>query len=187
MRINGIPNEHPARALNAHPARALLVAGLILASAALAVVLFAVEPSHAGGAYARSRPTAGVRGAKAAKTETLNESFHLHLTKVKGSKIYAQGKGTGTVTGAATFDLTLVTASRATANFTGTNSGGSMTGVGTGSYRVSGSMSYFSGNVTSVHGSGHFAGVSNLGIKISGVVNRKTFEMSMTMSGKWHE
>ncbi len=178
MRINSIPNSHPARALP--------IAWLILASAALAVVLFAAEPSHAGGAHARNRTTVGARGAKAAKTETLNESFHLHLTKVKGSKIYAQGKGTGTITGAATFDLTLVTASRATANFTGTNSGGSMTGVGTGSYRVAGPMSYFSGSATSMHGSGRFAGVSNLGIKISGVVNRKTFEMSMTMTGKWH-
>lgn len=179
MRIKSIPNSNSARAL--------LVAGLILASAASSVVLLDVEPSHAGGAHARNRPTAGVRGAKAAKTETLNESFHLHLTKVKGSKIYAQGRGTGTITGAASFDLTLVTASRATANFTGSNSSGTMTGVGTGSYRVAGSMSYFSGSVTSVHGSGHFAGVANIGIKISGSVNRKTFEMSMTMHGNWHE
>ncbi len=178
MRINAITNS---------TVRALLVTGLILVSAALAVVLFEVEPSHAGGAHARNHPVAGVRGAKAARTETLNESFHLHLTKVKGNKLYAEGKSTGTIVGAVTFDLTLVTASRATANFIGTNSSGSMTGVGTGSYRVSGSMSYFSGNVTSVHGSGRYGRVANLGIKISGTVNRKTFEMSMTMHGNWHE
>jgi hypothetical protein len=165
---------------NSLSVRTLLIAGLILSCAAASVVLFDVESSHAGGA-------ANVRGAKAAKTETLNESFHLHLTKVKGDKIEAQGKGTGTITGNVTFNLTLVTASRATAEFGGTNSSGTMSGSGTGNYHVAGAISYFTGNVTSVHGKGRYSGVANLGIKLSGSVNRKTYEMSMTMQGKWHE
>jgi hypothetical protein len=171
MRFHSLPNSLSVRIL--------LIVGLIISCAAASVVLFDVESSHAGGA--------NVRGAKAAKTETLNESFHLHLTKVKGEKIEAQGKGTGTITGNVTFNLTLVTASRATAEFSGTNSSGTMTGGGTGNYHVAGAISYFTGNVTNVHGKGRYSGVTNLGIKLSGSVNRKTYEMSMTMQGKWHE
>jgi len=149
------------------PARALLLSGSILLCVALSAVL-GVESSRAG-------------------AETLNESFHLHLTKVKGNTIDAQGRGTGTITGNATIDLTLVTASRANASFHGSNASGSITGIGAGSYHVAGAMSYFTGSITSVHGSGRYARVSNISIKLNGSVNRRTDEMSMTMRGDWHE
>jgi len=115
----------------------------------------------AGGAQANGSShgsAAKVRSARArvAGVESLNEVMHLHITSAKGQRIAAQGTATGTIAGSFSFKLFLSSASRASAEFSGSNSRGTVHGSGAASYRVAGAVSYYTGTVSSITGTGHY-------------------------------
>lgn len=152
--------------------------GVLVCSAILFAAVFNTDVSHAGG-------TGGVT-AHAAKAEALNQTLYFKVTKIRGSTIEAEGHSNKEpVSGNIGFRLTLLNASRARADFSGTNGGGSMRGVANVSYHVSGVMSYFSGAVASFSGTRKYAHAKTLGVSFQGTLNRKTFALTITLRGRW--
>ena len=186
--------------------RALLGCTLLAFAAALGVLSLQTGFSHAsggsrgalatvGGSRGALATVGGSRGATAtveptwagtAGVETINELMRMRITSVKGKKVSARGSSSGTINGSVSFYLILSSASRASAEFFGSNSNGTVSGKGTASYRVAGSISYFNGTVTSVSGSRRYRHSYSLGIEFSGTVNRRTYEVTMRLRGKWH-
>jgi len=176
-----------------HPkyTNALLGCALLTFATALSVLSLQAGSSHAsrgsGGAVARIAATTVKRTwAGTAGAEALNEPMHMRITSVKGKLVSARGSAGGTIAGSVSFNLVLSSASRASAEFQGSNSHGTISGKGTASYRVAGPISYFDGTVTSIGGSGRYAHAYSQGIQFSGTVNRKTYEVTMLLHGKWH-
>jgi hypothetical protein len=166
-----------------HQPRALLACGTLLGALALGTPPL-VAPSRASGA---SRATLPLHGppARGARVETLNLTLSLKISAIKGNTIYAHGRSTGTLVGSGSFNLTLLNASRATATFSGSSSHGGIAGSGVGHYRVSGALSYFTGSVTSLRGSGGYSGAKSLGISVHGTVNRQAFTVTIKIHGEW--
>ncbi len=123
--------------------------------------------------------------AHAVKVEELNEKLKLTITKIKGNTIYAQGTSSGSIKGSGAFYLTLTNATRAKAEMYGGNSRGKLRVAGAATYRVSGPVSEFKGNVTTLSGSGIYAHARNLGLSFKGNLNRQTFEASLEVHGQW--
>jgi hypothetical protein len=179
MHINGVRG--------AKRVRIALVAGVLLACAMLGVGLIAGSSSSARGARTYStRSMAGEWRAGAAGTETLNESVSLRVNKLDGNDIAGQGRASGTIAGSGSAHLTLVNGSHASGEFTSSSSHGSVTARFSASYRTSGELSYFTGSVTGVRGSGRYARASSAGIKFSGVLNRVKLTLTLSATGKWH-
>jgi hypothetical protein len=142
-----------------------------------------LESSNSMGATHGSR---GTVQAQVARSEGVNQSIVLRVTKIQGSTIDAQGQSSKEpIDGNIAFYLTLSNASKAKATFTGSNSHGSVRGSGNASYHVAGGISYFSGTVSSLTGTGRYSHARSLGIKFSGTLNRQTFKVSMALHGSW--
>jgi hypothetical protein len=171
-----------------HPTymRTLLGCALLAFSAALGALALQAGSSQARGGLREAPATATPTLARTAGAETLNELLSMRITSAKGKKVSARGSSSGSVVGPVSFNLVLSSASRASVEFYGTTSGGTLGGTGTASYRVAGPISYFTGTVTGTHGSGKYAHVYSQGITFSGTVNRKTYEVTVRMRGKWH-
>ncbi|HEU4393527.1 MAG TPA: hypothetical protein VFR04_07825 [Solirubrobacterales bacterium] len=116
----------------------------------------------------------------------LDEILHLRIKKVKGKRVFAKGRATGTVAGTGSFKLLLSNGSSASATFFGHNSHGTISGTGVATYRVAGAISYYSGKITSLQGTGRYAHAGSRGIRFSGTVNRRTYQVKMHLQGKWH-
>jgi hypothetical protein len=157
MQVNGAIHPKPARRLF----------GFVLLGLAAALSL------HSG-------------WAEAAGTRSLDEVMHMHIKEVKGKRVSARGTATGTVLGKCSFDLVLSNGSRAAATFYGHNSHGTISGTGVAAYRVAGAISYYSGRVTGLRGTGRYAHAASRGIAFSGSVNRRTYEVKMHLQGRWH-
>lgn len=153
----------------------LLAYGLVLSGATAGFAL-----SADGVSLARAGNEAEIAG-----VESLNESTYLNLTTVSGKKIAGRGRAVGTVAGVGSANLALVSGTTAVGEFSGGGSGGSVSGRFVASYRVSGAVSYFTGSVTSLHGTGRYAGARDLGIKFTGSMNRVRLTMSLNATGKW--
>ncbi len=168
-------NQHASPCLT----RPLRGSAMLLA-AAFAVLLWpGVDASHASSSTHRE-------AARVAGVENLNELMRLRITNVKSKKVTAVGVASGSISGSVSVYLLLSSASHAQAEFDGRNSHGTLRGFGTASYHVAGSMSYFSGTAQSVTGSGRYAHAQSLGIQFNGTMNRRTYEVTMRLYGKWH-
>ncbi len=125
------------------------------------------------------------RDSGASTVRSLDETMHLRIEKVKGKRLTAGGRTVGTVAGRGSFTIILSNGSHAVATFHGRNAHGSISGTAVANYRVAGAISYYSGRVTSLHGTGKYAHVASLGIGLSGTVNRRTYKVTMHLRGKW--
>jgi hypothetical protein len=124
--------------------------------------------------------------ARAARTSSLNETGHLHLTSKHNFTLNEQGTATGTARGSIYVHLTLVSSSRAKAELniypTG---GGSITGNATASYRRSGSTASFSGTLSVTHGSGSYSHIRGTGLSFSGVIQESNRDaITVHVSGR---
>lgn len=126
-----------------------------------------------------------VGASEASTVGNLDQTMHLRIEKVKGKRVTAGGRTVGTVAGKGSFTLVLSNGSHAVATFHGRNAHGSISGTGVANYRVAGAISYYSGRITSLQGTGRYAHVASLGIELSGTVNRRTYEVTMHLRGKW--
>ncbi len=185
MHVN---NAHPNLNNATHPKRMQVLFGcaLLAFATALGGLLLETGSSHASGGSRDALATMKPARAGTAKVETINELMRMRITSVKGKRVSARGSSSGTIAGSVSFNLVLSSASRASAEFVGGNSSGTIYGKGTASYRVAGPISYFNGTVTSVSGNRRYAHSYSLGIAFSGTVNRKTYEVTMRLRGKWH-
>lgn len=134
-----------------------LAASCLLAALALA--------SFSSGAGASSRPHARV-----ARTISLNETGHLHLTSKHNFTLNEQGTASGTVAGTIYVHLTAVSTSRVSAEVNIYHRGSSISGTGTGSYRRTGTTASFSGSMSFNRGTGSYAHVHGSGLSFSGTI-----------------
>lgn len=158
------------RAIHHMPTRALLGCGLLGLLTVLAVLWLAGDAPRA----------------EASRVRSLDETMHMRIKEVKGKRVSARGSATGTVVGKGSFNLVLSNGSHAEATFSGHNSHGTIGGTGVASYRVAGAISYYSGQITSLHGTGRYAHAASRGIRFSGTVNRRTYRVTMHLQGRWH-
>lgn len=148
---------HRVRGATGLAARAGVGLGITLFSLALACSLAIGRP-------ASSLP------ATAARTISLNETGHLHLTSKHDFTLNERGTASGTVAGTIYVRLTAVSSSRVTVAVDIRPPGGSISGSGSGTYRRSGSVASFSGSMSFAHGSGKYAGAHGSGLSFSGTI-----------------
>lgn len=166
-------------------ARHALFAAAVIASAMLVTAGASYAKPHGSRNISKHRQSRHV-GSSSSGAEPLYEQMRLHMTKVKGKFISASGSSRGSVAGPVSFNLTLSSASHATIAFRGSNSHGVITGTGAAIYHTAGVVSHFSGTVQSVRGSGKYAHARSLGIHFYGTMNRKTYQVTVVMRGRWH-
>jgi polyisoprenoid-binding protein YceI len=110
----------------------------------------------------------------------------MRITKKDGSHVSAKGSASGSVDGKVSFKIHTVNGSKATATFYGHNAHGTISGTGVAKYHVSGAVSYYTGKIKTLTGTGKYAQASSQGISLSGTVNRRTYDVKMTLTGRWH-
>lgn len=135
---------------------------------------------------ASAAPRASENGVASASSQNFEESLRMRITKKDGSHVAAKGSASGSVDGKVSFKIHTVNGSKATATFYGHNSHGTISGSGVAKYHVSGAVSYYTGKVKTLTGTGRYSHASSHGISLSGTVNRRTYSVKMTLSGRWH-
>jgi hypothetical protein len=141
---------------------------------------FAAEFTYADGSTGSALATAPcpvpvpvpvpVPSAHVARTVSLNETGHLHLTSKHNYTLNEQGTASGTAPGSIYVHLTAVSTSRVTAEINIYPHGGSLTGTGTASYHRMGSTAGFSGSMSIVRGTGSYAHAHGSGLSFSGTI-----------------
>ena len=122
--------------------------------------------------------------ASSTKVKSITEHANLRLTKNSTNVHEGQGAVTGTLRGSLAFRITATSAERATVSFQGYLHGGTLSGGGYATYRVSGSLLYFKGTTSILHGSGSYRHASGNGIHIEGTLNRRQNTVTLTISGR---
>jgi len=121
--------------------------------------------------------------ARAARTISLNDSGHLHLTSKHGFTLNEQGSASGTVRGTIFVHLTIASTKRVTAEVNIYPPGGSITGHATANYRRGSAFATFSGSMSINHGSGSYARSQGSGLSFSGTIQRSNDAVSVHVSG----
>jgi hypothetical protein len=138
----------------------VLRVGVLLAGAPVSVGLLTLSSSSA----------AGAPSAHCARTISLNETGHLHLTSKHNYTLNEQGSATGTATGTIYVHLTAVSSTRVVVEVNIYPRRGSISGTGRASYRRMGSMASFSGSMSINRGSGTYAHAHGSGLSFSGTI-----------------
>jgi hypothetical protein len=171
-----------------------LVAGVLVCGSIAGVASIDLATSPAAGAARGSLHTA--RAAAAPKAVQVNQTMVMSVASIQGNTITAHGQEvTGQINGIISFSLTLQNGSRTFSRFSIDNNGhigsnhrkGTIEGDSTGNYHVSGAQSHFTGRIVSIHGTEELAHAQNLGIAVSGTLNRRTYKLTITMKGKYVE
>lgn len=108
--------------------------------------------------------------ARSARTISLNETGHLHLTSKHNYTLNEQGRASGTATGTIYVHLTAVSSSRVVVEVNIYPRRGSISGTGRASYRRMGATASFSGSMTINRGSGSYAHAHGSGLSFSGTI-----------------
>jgi hypothetical protein len=108
--------------------------------------------------------------ATAARTLSLDETGHLHLTSKHNLTLNEEGSASGTATGRIYVHLTTVSSTRVTAEVNIYPHGGSISGRGSGSFRRSGTTASFSGSMSIVGGTGSYAHIHGTALSFSGTI-----------------
>jgi hypothetical protein len=125
------------------------------------------------------------RGVAEASARNFEEALRMRLTKVEGTKMSARGNATGTIDGKVSLRLNTINGSKAKATFFGRDEHGTLSGAGSATYTVSGAVSTYSGKITRLSGTGRYSKATSRGISLSGTINRRSYDVKMTLSGKW--
>lgn len=153
---------------------------------AASVTVLALGLLVAGHMTASAAPRASGDGIATASAQNFEESLRMRITKKDGSHVAAKGGASGSVDGSVSFKIHTVNGSKATATFYGHNSHGTISGAGVAKYHVNGAVSYYSGKIKTLTGTGKYSHASSHGISLSGTVNRRTYSVKMTLTGRWH-
>jgi hypothetical protein len=128
----------------------------------------------------------GRTGRAAAANTPLSENEFFHAREVTETYITGHGLASGTVTGVGSTKMTILNDTKAVGEFTSGNAQNSVTAKFSATYSVSGKYAHFQGTVTSLHGTGSYAGAVGQDIKFRGTMNRVTLTLSMSATGEWH-
>jgi hypothetical protein len=108
--------------------------------------------------------------ARAARTISLKETGHLHLTGKHDFTLNEQGSASGTIAGTIYVHLTAVSTSRVTAEVNIYRKGGSISGTGAASYRRAGETASFAGTMSIDRGTGNCRHVHGSGLSFTGTI-----------------
>jgi hypothetical protein len=108
--------------------------------------------------------------AHTARTVSLNETGHLHLTSKHNFTLNEQGSASGTVTGTIYVHLTAVSSTRVVAEVNIYMRGGSISGNGQARYHRGPTTASFSGSISIGHGTGSYARAHGSGLSFSGTI-----------------
>ncbi len=135
--------------------------------------------------------TAPVRAARAsharalpARTITLSETGHLHLTSKHGFTLNELGAGSGSIAATIYVHLTIVSTSRVTAEVNFYPAGGSISGQASASYRRGSEIGSFSGSLSINGGSGSYARARASGLSFSGTIARSNDAITVHVDGR---
>jgi len=123
--------------------------------------------------------------ARAPAVKSFDESLGAKITKKTGNRVAARGQATGTLPGTASIRFVLVNSSKATIRFSGRDAHGTLSGTGVAGYYVSGAISSYTGKITKLEGTGRYANATSRGISFTGTVNRLTYKVKASLSGRW--
>jgi hypothetical protein len=148
-----------------------------------------VAPSAAGAPpkIERTAARAATARALAARTISLQESGHLHLTAKRGFTLIEQGPASGTVAGTIYVHLQIVSTSRVSAEVSIATRGGSISGEATASYRRGGASAGFSGSLSIARGTGGYAHAHGSGLSFSGTIQRSNDAIAVHVTGRVSE
>lgn len=141
----------------------------------------------AAGALALAVGVAGASGSTAhtARTVTLNDTGYLHKTSKHGFNLYESGSTSGSISGAISLHLDVISTNKVTAELTVYPKGGSISGKATGSYRTNGGTASFSGTLSITHGTGGYSHAHGSGIGFSGTIRRSNDSVTVHVNGKF--
>jgi hypothetical protein len=138
-----------------------------------------------------------VARAASPQVQEVNQTVLMSVASIQGNTIIAHGQEvTGQLNGVVSFVLKLLNGSHVSTSFTVYNNGhignqhhhkGTVEGTTDGHYHVSGAVSSFSGQIVSMRGTEDFAHAKQLGIQLSGSLNRRTYQVTLIMKGKYIE
>src|SRR5271155_830786 len=158
-----------------HPAPRIAGPALLVSAA---IYLGGIGAAGGIGAYAAAPPPA-----RAAKTLSINDHGALHLISKHGFTLNEQGTASGTIRGAISVQLKIVSTNRVTAEVTISPSGGSISRSGTVSSRRGETSSSFPGSLSIKRGSGRYDHADGLGLSFSGTVARSNEAITVRVSG----
>jgi hypothetical protein len=159
----------------ARPARIVLrTSGCLVAAAATLLVVLAFAGATVSHAAA----------ARSARTFSLNETGHLHLTSHRGFTLNEKGSASGTISGTIYIHLKVVSTNRVTAEVNIYPSGSSLTGYATASYHPAGAAATFNGTMSVVRGTGRYSRAHGFGLSFTGTVQRSNDAVAVHVSGR---
>jgi hypothetical protein len=115
---------------------------------------------------------------------SLKESGSLkRVGAAKGLNLSEKGTASGSIDGPISLSLHVVSTNKVDATVTVSPKGGSLSGSGSASYHVHGSVAYFGGSLSITKGSGSWKGAHASGLKFSGKIERASGNVSVSLSG----
>lgn len=165
--------------MHSHNRRLAQLAGMLVVTlSSCGAVLGAESP----GAHGASAPSARVAG-----SVSVDEQGQLHLVSKHGFTLNEQGAASGTIKGAISVQLKIVSSSRVTAEVTIRPVGGSISGYGTASYHRGETSASFSGSLSIERGSGSYDRAQGSGLSFSGMIARTNEAVTVHVSGRFSD
>lgn len=127
---------------------------------------------------------AGATRAQAARTISLNETGHLHLTSHHGLTLNEQGSASGTIHGTIYIHLNVSSTNHVTAEVNIYPRGGSLTGYASAAYHVHGSTASFNGTMSVARGTGSYSHARGSGLSFTGTIQRYNDAVAVYLSGR---
>ena len=154
--------------------------GGVLTGAALCLLALLVLAPLSSGERTSSHPTAHT-----ARTISLNETGHLHLTSKHNFTLNERGSASGTVAGTIYVHLTAVSSTRVTAEVNIYAHGASFSGNGNASYHRGSTTASFAGSMSINRGTGSYAHVHGSGLSFSGTIAESNHDaITVHVSGR---
>jgi hypothetical protein len=122
--------------------------------------------------------------AHAARTFSLSETGHLHLTSHHGFTINEKGSASGTISGTIYIHLNVVSTNRVTAEVNIYPSGGSLTGHASASYHPTGAVASFNGTMNVTRGTGRYSHAHGSGLSFTGTIQRSNDAVTVHVNGR---
>ena len=124
--------------------------------------------------------------AHTARTVSLTESGHLHLTSSHQLHLNEQGSASGTIRGQIYIHLDVSSQHSVSAEVNIYPSGGSLSGNGSASYHVVGGYADFSGSLSITRGTGTYAHANARNLRFTGSIQRSNDAVDVKLSGTLH-
>jgi hypothetical protein len=159
-----------------HQNRQRAILAILAAVAVFLTATVAAEPVGADDAKALSSHTA--------RAFSISDRGQLRLIRKHGFTLYEQGTASGTIKGAITVTLKIVSSSSVTVEVAISPNGGSISGYGTGSYHKGETAASFSGSLSVSRGSGSYEHAQGSGLRFSGTIARSNDAITVSVSGR---